>query len=774
MNVTRRVALFALSLVVLSAVVGIVLWFRMPPAGTGQAGPERGRNAAESAPPADDLMMPTSEPLIAAALKAGDITYEESLLARAYALYDDPRLEPLFRSPIVNWDAGMPLFLEVAANQAKLSRELLAALEPFRARPNDPISIFNRPREDVMKAQGRPPQPPWISEAVPFTPLRIWIRGSAADLKPYISMAGTAWRTMEPFFIRPRIPDRAGDPTTDVNPDGAIDIYMMPPNAIDPRTVGNTIGTAHGMARPAEPRAANTASGYLLVLTGMGPEQTIPIMAHELTHVAQVGIDSDEFVFDSWLPESTAKWVEYRVAKSLRYTPTQPYDLLDPTVPPPPNVKYPWPPLFGNLTRSLNSWVFQYQSWLLYESGAWDLGDHVAKTAWQFAADPGGQGIGALDDAMPLAVHFPRFAVRNWHEDIKPGEYLWETRDTTFRPHLRPTPVQRRVLAGPGTEQLTEEVRPVAARYYRYQFANTIRRVTFQNFLKDVPYAHVWAIRKIGETWEDPEDWSRDEQHIFCRDWQEQDLTELVIVLSNSHLRGPLPADLRPRLLAEDVGCPYVEGWATSRLRIKDDVQDMTYVSSRASLQFKPRTVQDQPGNVQYDLMPTAVTWTASGTMSDCKVAGQALVRIAGEIDQPLNPSQPAYGYLNIVGRDGGDFHSVEVSAVDSKAMMIKTCPGDPPSVSEEPFRVQYLLKILSQPNAHDGTSAAYRGKVSFDPERFQDQLPTAARNLVESLPEFKEFLSTARPGRMVYTFEYELKPRAGAPQAVDPRARRR
>lgn len=98
-------------------------------------------------------MLATSEGLIAAALKAGDITYEESLRQRVFALYADPRLQPRYRSPIVDWDTGMRLFFEVDKKEETLSSGLLKDLAPFRARPNDPISIFNRtPSKKLSRA----------------------------------------------------------------------------------------------------------------------------------------------------------------------------------------------------------------------------------------------------------------------------------------------------------------------------------------------------------------------------------------------------------------------------------------------------------------------------------------------------------------------------------------------------------------------------------------------------------------------------------------------
>jgi hypothetical protein len=106
------------------------------------------------------------------------------------------------------------------------------------------------------------------------------------------------------------------------------------------------------------------------------------------------------------------------------------------------------------------------------------------------------------------------------------------------------------------------------------------------------------------------------------------------------------------------VGCEFVEGWAKATLQVKDDVRDISYVSSRAKLRFKPRAspLQDMPGNTQYDLMPTAVTWTASGKEGDCTISGQIVVNIPSFENQPLSvlATEPAYGNLNVVGLDGG------------------------------------------------------------------------------------------------------------------------
>lgn len=140
----------------------------------------------------------------------------------------------------------------------------------------------------------------------------------------------------------------------------------------------------------------------------------------------------------------------------------------------------------------------------------------------------------------------------------------------------------------------------------------------------------------------------------------DENLTELVVVVSNSDLSQKLSPEPAPRIIADAVGCEFVEGWAKATLRIKDENTDISYVSNRVKLRFKPRAspLQDMPENTQYDLMPTAVTWTAAGHNGDCTISGQIVVNIPSFENQPLSvlATEPAYGYLNVVGWDGGIF----------------------------------------------------------------------------------------------------------------------
>jgi hypothetical protein len=176
---------------------------------------------------------PTSENLIAEALAAGDIGYEASLVQRAYALFDDPRLERRFRSTIQDWEAATELLREVDEKEDTLSNAVLEALEPFRVRPSDPRSIFNRPRAEVVKAQlSRHGE--WEGVLVSGTRVRLWNKGPLARRAVYEQMIRDVWRVYPSYFPHPLSDSGTVDNTVD--PDGAIDMYLVDGNAVDPRS----------------------------------------------------------------------------------------------------------------------------------------------------------------------------------------------------------------------------------------------------------------------------------------------------------------------------------------------------------------------------------------------------------------------------------------------------------------------------------------------------------------------------------------------------------
>jgi hypothetical protein len=509
----------------------------------------------------------TSEELIAAALEAGDITYEKSLLERAYALYADPRQDARFVSPIIDWEAASALLAEIDENEAQLSAGLLAELAPFRARPNDPISIFNNPPAGARSA---PQGFAWRSLPAPGTNARVWANTTPDDdMGKYVNAVTTVWSAMGPspgdgqpaIFPYPR-EDQAYVPDAEINPDSAIDFYFINRSAIDPRSalcqtdptnencLSLSARQASGVAIRTAEHIGITTSAYLMINDYLSGDFLLSTTAHELAHASQFAFDAFETL---WLYESTATWVEYRVLKRLNKYPAFPYDAA----------KVLFPLLEERLTKDNDH--HNYGSWIFFFFATMETGsDQIVTSVWESAALPGLDGIDAVDQAFNLDDHFDDFTVRNWNRDPVPNQY--KTKDDALK-DLAPK-ITENNQAGPDMYPLDKPLPPLSAQYYSFKFTQPVRRVTFRNLVKDVPNAHVWAIPQIDFTWQPPEDWSEESEKVFCRDLEEENLTQLVVIISNSdHANNDtaLPVSPHARINAQAAGCKGWKGIAHSQ-----------------------------------------------------------------------------------------------------------------------------------------------------------------------------------------------------------------
>ena len=91
----------------------------------------------------------------------------------------------------------------------------------------------------MVKAQALPGNQGagWVSQAVPYTNLRVWIKGTRADLRSVSGNRARGGRSFQRSFpFHPSL-DVAGDPDVTINEDGAIDVYVFVPDTLDPRGV---------------------------------------------------------------------------------------------------------------------------------------------------------------------------------------------------------------------------------------------------------------------------------------------------------------------------------------------------------------------------------------------------------------------------------------------------------------------------------------------------------------------------------------------------------
>lgn len=653
---------------------------------------------------------PTSETLIADALAAGDITYEESLLYRAYALYDVPELPPEYHSETIDYHAALELFTEVLENEDTLSAGLLEALEPFRVRPADPASIFNNPPGVTAAAAGD-----WHSSLAAGGKVRVWVKEAPnweADLATYAADVTKVWTPLGSIFRYP-IPDTPG--AANVNPDSATDVYFVDVGTVDPRKDGCsasptppncTLSWAGAYTGYTEPYTAQTASAYVMVARGQTGARLTYVLAHELMHAGQHAYDYHEKL---WIKDATATWGGFRVLQELGETREELYGMAR--------------RLYAELNQPLTRDTgyldeTRYRRWLYFFFASMNMGDGIVKSIWQEAAAVGVQNEKAVDNAYSFDSHFADFTVRNWNsEPVDPLYWDPARGDADFPSDLEPPiPASRdQVLAGSQSVDVEVAVAPLSALYYRYTFEENVRTIDFYPVLNGNPHAHIWAIYKADGEWQPPEDWSTDNQS-FCRDIPKENISELILVLSNSGMDDDLPGDEKWHIDASEPGCDGYAGWVQTTIRIQGDDTDMTYTTPQVNVRFE--VLETGPGYVDYTLVNPSgpVAWHAQGTKGGCQAVGDASVAFPGI---PYDPATitPA-GYIHVVGQGGGDWHAGIIRAFDPAQTYTVTCPGDPPKVRQDPFaEAGYLWLITSmEPNSHQDEDLVLEGHLVTNP----------------------------------------------------------
>jgi len=314
----------------------------------------------QSASPAPaQLSPPSSQSLIADALKAGRIDYPTSLLYRAYAAFGDGRLPDEFLGPgpadpdtMVLAEAGH----FAVAEPEKVSPELKA----FLVRPTDPASAFAHPAtggNGIALAAANPGGKTsgalstltcgsngWTSamSTLPQLAFKVWAQcaGVTSDFEREIATVvgfmDELWGTETKDMGEPQ-PDLVGESDPEeYGGDEAIDVYIVYPaqSCVRPgcRPVSEGAVAVTVPAPPFDPESSRRSwksSAYMLVLrdripTASSGSATCGIrsdLAHEFFHVLQmshnegigwqVGSIAGQKVWqENWFVEASATWAE--------------------------------------------------------------------------------------------------------------------------------------------------------------------------------------------------------------------------------------------------------------------------------------------------------------------------------------------------------------------------------------------------------------------------------------------------------------------------------
>jgi hypothetical protein len=392
----------------------------------------------------------SAQALISDELQAGTIDFETSLVYRAYALFDDPRLPPeLAGTGSLSEDPGY--FGLVQSNWSQLSSETKDLLTPFVVRPTDSRSIYFKSLADGPRTLPDVSAPAkfadgtcadnWVSRDSDEVPFKVWTHCTGdyeADLAEAIRITNDFWER-EVAFMGPPILDTG---SIEQGGDERIDIYFVDDEADRvPRHGGDYIEEAAlAHAAPDAPFDGSKSSGYIVARRpNIGTDSLVLTMAHEFFHVLQnahnwqiafgfkstpYNQDFDTLQFSEfWFVEATATWVMaylYRdtidpgtltLSVYARFMMTfQGYDV--PVYYSPPQ----WSARFTHMYGAFIYFMFMEQE--IGPEGIAEFWDRLEGVQ----ADDFDTTLEILDDLLPFDENFREFTVRNLNLNLQPGD----------------------------------------------------------------------------------------------------------------------------------------------------------------------------------------------------------------------------------------------------------------------------------------------------------------------------------------------------------------
>jgi hypothetical protein len=298
------------------------------------------------------------------------------------------------------------------------------------------------------------------------------------------------------------------------------------------------------MARPAAPRRANASSAYFVVDGAGSGDEALFQLAHEITHGGEFHYDSGEA---TWFFEATANWVAYRVFQKLGLVPSPAYQWLRGTSRA--------TGFFDRLDQPLDTerGFDAYGAWLYFQFARMQRGDAVVASMWQAARGIGAQGVTAIDSVLPFKDNFAEFALRNWNKEPVPTRYR-SAPDSTF-PNIQPKLAADETVHPAETYAVTVQLPTLASTYHSYVIDPKTRRIEFENPLAGRPGFHLWAIRNVKETWQEPEDWTNTGSKKFCRDVAIEDVGQIILIASNDSLTQRFDPGEAPTIKGSASGC---------------------------------------------------------------------------------------------------------------------------------------------------------------------------------------------------------------------------
>jgi hypothetical protein len=437
----------------------------------------------------------SSEELIAAALTAGTISAADSLLYNAQAIVGDPALPPRFRGDDTGVSGAATMSTIVAALPT-LSPADQARLQPYLARPDAATPPAGRVTPAAVE---------WIGLTAPGGKAIVWYSPLMPSLAPRAArlaneLGRTIWPELTGLMGEPRPDCAAACAATGGN--ALLDIYLTP--------------TPQSYVVPATCCAGAPA---FIVLP---PNTTYAQLSAALMHAILAGYPGAGTAEYAWLRNAAATWAIDYVYQNTTGDPDYPETNPEHTA------------AARFLARSdlpLESRQFKrdYGAYLLLRyiddpSIIPDLFRMAATTPNSLAAVNAQLGGG-------FAEQWAQFALENWNRTPIDA---WKRLDNL---QSGAQPGDEWSLTTPGEYGFPIDLEHLSADYFRFLFPQrNLRLITIVNPLAagGATTGQLQALLKIGGTWRTPQDWTDLSTIRFCRDQPNEDLEELVLIVSNS------------------------------------------------------------------------------------------------------------------------------------------------------------------------------------------------------------------------------------------------
>ena len=448
----------------------------------------------------------TSSDKIDADLASDKINSEQYATLQIVALFQKDKLPGEYQGDVSRDMDHAFLFGLIDSNWDKFSSTTQAALMPFLLPPDNPNSYYNDDLKDIDR-QG------FIQKLLDIKTAQA--AGGYEEIKPQdkISVFYKTNRTNQDFHEATWIAQAVTDSISSFqNMLGVatkpINIYVQPQGLT---------GYGESSINPIDKKCV------VRITSGLDEKMAKSVAAHEIFHCFQyfIGLKYEKPDM-KWLMEATATWSEEFIYHT--YNREHEYD----------------PSIFGHTNWDMLSLkdTHHYGSYLWFYYIYQKAGYAPQEIANVLLAAKTKEPRDVVASRPNFNYDFKEYALYNWNQDQFKYYY-----DEGGLPTLTPSGGSFKIkkVNGLGNNSEPVQLEKGGIKYYFYVFTNSdINKIEFtpKDFVGDkIDTSGLQALYKIGDVWQE-EDWSGMEKRDFCRTLDEENVSAIVLISSNSDLKN--------------------------------------------------------------------------------------------------------------------------------------------------------------------------------------------------------------------------------------------